>query len=173
MKHLLAFILILTCLWAKSQELSESDVGRGYKPALAPKLGIPFGTVAKIEAEIFYGETLRRMAYQDIYLLKIKSVNGKMLNKTLLLRFEDETKSLANDEFALYELLYKKKPASLERKQINKMNEKYVGKKLTLMAYETGYFRGIPHNYPKDGRPMQDFGFCFEHYLEIISNLKK
>jgi len=173
MKHFLTTILILTSLWAKSQELSESDVTGGYKTVLTPKLGVPFGTIAKIEAEIFDGSNLNRIEYGDDYLLKIKSVNGKIFHKTLLLRFEDETKTLANNEFALYELLYKKKTGSLERTQINKMNEKYVGKKVTLMAFETGSFVGVPQGYYKYRPLAQDFGFCFMHSLEVISNLKK
>ena len=172
MKHFSTVILVLTCLWANSQELSDSPAGRSDKTVLTAKLGIPFGTIAKVEAEIFYGGKIPQKQYEDVYLLKIKSVNGKIFNKTLLLRFEDETGTLANDESSLYKLFYKNEADSLTETQIIQMNKKYVGKKLTLMAYETGHFRGMPHNY-LNYRPIADLFFCFEHYLVIVSNLKK
>jgi len=171
MKHFLTIILILTCLWAKSQELAESLVSGGNKMVLTPKLGIQFGTIAKVEAEIFGGSSLHRMGYESDYFLKIKSVNGKIFNKNLVFKFNDETGTLANEDFALYELLYKKKTGSIEPVQLRRMQEKYVGKKLTLIIYETGSFLGTPRDNFKYGPPKQDFGFCFVHSLEVVSNL--
>ena len=54
--------------------------------------------------------------------------------------FEDETEQVANDNFKLYKMIYARMPPSIPGKQIDKMKRTYVGKKFTLMAYETGHF---------------------------------
>jgi len=178
MRHFLTIIFILTCLWTKSQaQQGWSSAGGSAKITQTAKLGIPFGTIAKLKAEIYDGERLRMKAYWGVYLLKINSVNDKPIKGTLLLRFTDETGTLANEDFGLYKLLYKKDDDSpepeLTEEQVHKMKEKYVGKKLTLMAYETGQFLGIPANYFKY-RPIKvALGFHFEQSLVVVSNLTK
>jgi hypothetical protein len=112
-------------------------------------------------------------AYQGTYLLKINYVNDKKINDTLLLTFTDETETLANDDFSLYKLTYGKKAKSLTNTQIEKMKKNYVGKKLTVMAYETGHFTGIPKAYFKYRPIRADRDFHFEHYLAVVSNLTK
>jgi len=174
MRQCLTIIFILAFLWAKSQAQPGSGLaGDRSKISITTKLGIPFGTIAKLKAEIYDGNSLHMKAYEGVYLLKINYVNDKLIKKTILLRFTDETKTLANDDFGLYKLIYKKEADSLMGLQINKMKEKYVGKKLTLMAYETGQFIGIPQNY-FHYRPIRaDVGFYFEHYLIVVSNLTR
>jgi hypothetical protein len=175
MRYLLAIIFILTCLLAKSQRQSLALDTTNYSPkiSLTSRLGIPFGTIAKLEAEIYDGANFRDKYYEDTYLLKINSVNGKLIKGMLLLQFTDETKTLANEVFSLYRLIYKKEPPVLSGAQINKMEKGYIGKKVTLMAYETGGFVGMPVDYGKYRPLNQDTYFGFRHSLVVVSNLKK
>src|SRR5207247_300584 len=130
---------------------------------------IPFGTIAKLDVDIYDGDSLQMKAYEGIYLLKINSINDKLQNGTVLLSFKDETGELANDSFGLYKLIYGKSANSISRKQIDENKKKYVGKKLTLMAYETGHFTGIPKDYFKYQPIRTDRNFHFEDYLIIVS----
>lgn len=110
---------------------------------IKPQLGIPFGTIAKLEVQFFSGDDLRLKYYSGMTLLKVNSVNGKTIKDTVILTFTDETRSL----------------------------ESSLGQKLTVMAYETGSFQGIPDNY-FDYQPVrQDRGFGFERNLIVVSNL--
>jgi len=174
MRRFLTVIFILTCLCSKSRaQLGYSPTGDKSKIILTAKLGIPFGTIAKLDAEIYDGDRLQMKVYEDVYLLKINSVNGKRIQGKVLLTFTDETGTLANDVFGLYKRIHKKEADSLETLQVNKMKQKYVGKKLTIMAYEIGHFRGIPKNY-FNYRPIKsDVFFCFENYLVVVANLTK
>jgi len=169
MKHLLTTFFILTWFWAQAQtQIGFSEAGSGPQTTLTAKLGIPFGTIAKLDAEIFDGTSLHWKVYEDVYLLKINTVNGKRVKDTVLLRFTDETGTLANDDFGLYKLIYKKKAHSLTSAQVRKMKARYTGKKLTLMAYETGHFSGKPYG---DWRITVEPFFCFEHEVVVVSNL--
>jgi hypothetical protein len=150
------------------------------KITLTTKLGIPFGTISKLEVEVYDGENLHMKAYVGTYVLKINSIDNKLINDTLVLRFTDESETLASDDFSLYQLIYKKKVGSLSSVQLEKMKKRYVGKKFTVMAYETGQFKGSPEKYfdykpIKPGTPhfFATHPFLFEHSLVIVSNLTK
>jgi hypothetical protein len=148
--------------------------------SIKTKLNIPFGTIAKLEVEIYDGDSVKWLAYSNCYLLKVNSVNGKIVRDTLLLKFIDETETLANEDDRLSELTYSKTIDSLTDKQLYEMKEKYVGKKFKVMAYEIGQFTGVPDKY-FDYKPVvpgvphifSNRGFFFEHTLVIVSNLTK
>ena len=175
MRHILTFILVLIGLWSYSQTQYTpiSHQGDSSKASISTKLNIPFGTIAKLDVEIYDGDSLQMKAYEGTYLLKINSVNDKKQIDTLLMTFEDETGELANDNFKLYKLMYGKKANSISNKQIDKMKKTYVGKKLTLMSYETGQFTGMPKDYFKYGPSKAGRDFHFENYLVIVSGLTK
>jgi len=111
---------------------------------IKPLAGIPFGTIAKLEVQVIDGNTLPLRVYMGEHLLKVISVNGVALKDTVLLLFSDETGSL---------------------KKTN------AGQKLTLMAYESGNFTGVPDSYFKYQPVRQDVGFGFRHYLIVVANL--
>ena len=175
MNHFLTLLLIFIGLWGNSQNQptqigSQDDASH---TTVTTKLNIPFGTIVKLEVEIYDGDRLQMKQYQDTYLFKINSVNGKQQIDTLLMTFEDETEEFANDNFKLYKLIYGKKAKSISGEQINKMKKNYVGKKLTLMAYETGRFTGMPKDYFKYRPITAGTGFYFQNYLVVVSNLTK
>ncbi|MGC4104058.1 hypothetical protein [Ferruginibacter sp.] len=181
MKYLLVTIFAIVCFKASSQiRLGNSLPGDSSNITITTKLGIPFGEMAKLEIEVYNGDSLLWKEYQGVYLLKVNAVNNIKINDSLILRFTDETGTLANDDFNLYQLLYKKKTGSLSSTQISKMRKKYIGKRITVMAYETGQFRGTPDKYfdykpfvPGIPHYFATTGFHFEHSLVIVSNLSK
>jgi hypothetical protein len=174
MRHLLTTIFALTCLSAQSQlRLGYSLPGDSSKISITTKLGIPLGTISKLEAEVYAGDNLHMKAFQGVYLLKINSIDNKTVNDTLILSFTDETGTLANDCFSLYKLVYKKTAGTIPGELINKMGKKYIGKKITIMAYETGQFTGQPNTY-SDYKPLESgLPFHFDHSLVIVSNITK
>ena len=181
MRHFLTIIFTLTCLWTKSQiRLGNTWADDSSKIIILPKLGIPFGTMSRLEVEVYDGDNLHWKEYVGTYLLKINSLNDKKINDTLLLRFTDETETFASDDFSLYQLIYKKKVGSLSSGQLKKMKKRYVGKKFTVMAYETGQFKGTPDKYfdytpyiPGIPHFFATLPFHFQHSLVIVSNLTK
>ena len=172
MKLFLTFVLVLNGLWNYSQAQYtpiNHHQNDSSKTTLSTKLTIPFGTIAKLEVEIYDGDSLQIKAYQGTYLLKINSVDGKQQIDTLLMTFEDETDGLANNNFRLFKLIYGRKTNSISGKQIDQMKKNYVGKKLTLMAYESGRFIGMPKDYFKYRPIVAGREFHFENYLVIVS----
>lgn len=147
MRPILVTLLFLVVINANSQSQAPmNQPGNTTDFVIKPRLGIPFGTIAKLEVQFFDGDDLHMKAYTGTYLLKINSVNGKAVKDTVVLDFTDETKSLS---------------------------QKNIGKKLTIMAYESGSFIGVPDNY-FDYQPVrQDQGFGFRHNLIVVSNLTK
>ena len=175
MRHFLTLLLILIGLWGNSQDqpaefVSQPDTSNTI---VKTKLNVPFGTIVKLEVEIYDGDSLQMKEYQETYLLKINSVNDNPQLDTLLMTFEDETEQIANYNFKLHKLIYDRMPPSISQKQIDKMKRHYVGKKFTLMAYETGHFVGIPKDYSKYRPIRAGRNFYFENYLKVISNLTK
>lgn len=178
---LLILPTLFFCLAGTSQKrLDVSFPKKSAVTSIQTKLNIPFGTISKLEVEIFDGDSLVRMGYMRCYMLKVNSVNGKAIKDTLLLKFVDESETIANDDKTLSALTYGKEIDSLTEKQIYEMKKKYVGKKFKVMAYEIGQFEGVPDKY-FDYKPVtpgipQFFanrGFLFVHSLIIVSNLTK
>ena len=172
MKHLLSILLFFSLDNSYSQQVRDFS-SLVNTTDIKAYLNIPFGTITKLQVEIHDGNNLQMIAYQDTYLLKVNSVNEKPVNDIVLFRFTDETKQLANDNFTLYKLTYRKTAKSLTNIQIDKMKKGYVGKKFTIVAYETGRFTGIPTDYFKYRPVREDVSFHFEHYLIVVSILPK
>ena len=175
MRHFLTLILLQVglCSYAQTEPKLISSQLDSSKSAITTKLNIPFGTISKLSVEVYDGDKLQRKEYQGVFLFRVNSINDKPQNDTLLMTFVDETGEFANDNFELYKLTYGKSANSISSKQIDKMKEKYVGKKFILMAYETGQFTGMPKDYFKYRPIRADRSFHFQNYLIIVSNLTK
>ena len=174
----LTLILSLNVISQKRLDLSFPK--KSSVTSIQTKLNIPFGTIAELEVEIYDGDSLNIKAYQNCYLLKVNSVNGKVVRDTLLLKFIDENETFANDDNALSAHTYGKTIDSLTEKQFYEMKKKYVRKKFKVMAYEIGQFTGVPEKYfdykaivPGIPHIFANRGFFFEHSLVIVSNLGK
>lgn len=147
MRPIFLALLSLFVIKANSQShIPTNQPGNTTDIIITPQLALQFGTIAKLEVEVIDGNTLPLRAYMGEYLLKVNSVNGKTSKDSVLLLFSDETGSL---------------------KKTN------AGQKLTLMAYESGNFTGVPDSYFKYQPVRQDVGFGFRHYLIVVANLTK
>lgn len=144
MRPIILFLLFFVTIKANSQPTNQP--GNTTDIVIRPQLGFQFGTIAKLEVEVIDGNTLPLRQYMGEHLLKINSVNGVVKKDTVLLLFSDETGSLKKTD---------------------------AGQKLTLMAYESGNFTGIPDSYFKYQPVRQDVGFGFRHYLIVVANLTK
>ena len=147
-----------------------------FRRKVVGQLGLPLGTVAEIEAEVVSGSSLRRKAYDGLYLLKVTHVDGKELSSPPLVRFsspEFASVELANDTFALYEMTHGKEANSLDSAQIAELEQGYVGKKARLVVYEVGSFRGIPGQLPEDVPVWADSGFHFATSLTVLKERDK
>ena len=175
MRHFLTLILLQAGLWSYAQTETKfiSSQLDSSMSTITIKLNVPFGTISKLDVEIYDGDKLQMKEYQGVFLFRINSINDRPQNDTLLMTFVDETGQFANDDFELYKLTYGKSATSISSKQIDKMKEKYVGKKFILMAYETGQFTGIPKDYFKYRPIRADRNFHFQNYLIVVSNLTK
>ena len=135
-------------------------------------LGLPLGTAVEIDAEVVSGSSLRRKGFDSLYLLKVTHVDGKDLNTHPLMQFSAPgfaSVELANHTFALYEMKHGAKAKSLDSSQIAELEKGYVGKKVRLVVYEVGSFRGIPNQLPKDVPVWADFGFHFSTSLTVLN----
>jgi hypothetical protein len=177
---LILLTLALSLTGTSQRRLDLSFPKKTAVTAIQTKLNIPFGTIAKLTVEVYDGDSLIRLGYQNCYMLKVNSVNGKVVRDTLLLKFIDENETLANDDRGLSAIAYGKTIDSLTETQVYEMKKKYVGKKFTVMAYEIGQFTGVPNKY-FDYKPIvpgiphifANRGFFFEHSLVIVSNVRK
>ncbi len=173
MRHFFLFVFFLNWHFAYSQtepEFVNSQID-SLKSTIKTELKLPFGTITKLEVQIFDGNLLQTKESEGVYLFKIISINGILQTDTLLMTFMDETKSFAKDNFELYKLLYKKEIGTLSQKDIVRMKKAYVDKKYKIMAYETGQFLGIPKNYFKYQPVRADLNFHFKNYLIVVSNM--
>jgi hypothetical protein len=175
MKYALLFLLITGVLRVDAQNAGAPAISKAdsINASVTPKLNVPFGTIVKLEIEIYDGDSLQMKAYEGTYLFKINAVNGVLQRETLIMSFQDETEELAIDNFQLYKLTSGKTANSVSSQQSAKMKKNYVGKKFTLMAYETGQFAGIPNDYFKYRPVTAGKSFYFQNYLVVVANLKK
>jgi hypothetical protein len=135
-------------------------------------LGLPLGTVAEIRVTVFAGRELRMKRYDGEYLLRVTHVNGNELSEPQFVEFGVPAflrKGLARTPHELYEIRHGRKAASLDDRQIERLERGYVGKEFKLTAYETGRFDGIPSNWPSDVPMWADHGFGFSTSLVVLA----
>ena len=150
MNYKTLFLLIFASIISLSCKIKHYD---SYKfeteqeVTIKEKLGYPFGTIVNIEAVVTNGDDIPAKAYQGKYLLKVKAVNKNKIEYPVTMFFTDESGMLETD--SLLNIL--------------------VNKKINLVVYETGQFKGIPEGYDKYQLLRQDFLFGFHHNLIVLA----
>jgi hypothetical protein len=146
------FLLFLTALSIAAafgradeakREISVKEIQEG-KVSIIGELGLELMTVAQIEAVVVSGEDFGKFFSSDL-LLSIVSVNGRRLPNPVVLPFSAASAG-----------------ASFAPKKAN------IGKSYALLAYETGFFSGVPKLMPKDYPIGQDRGAGFYTSLKIL-----
>ena len=148
-----------------------SDIGTSI--TVIGKIGLPMGTVAKINAVIINGAETGCKGDCGSYLLKVLSVGGNTLTNSVLMSFMDSTGKIPNEAFGRAKQVFGKKVESLTDADIDKINRNFVGRSLWLLAYENGEFSGQPNALPADFPIPQDIGFSFQTQLTIVKVLQE
>ena len=95
MRPIFVALLSLFVIKANSQgHTSTNQPGNTTDIVITPRLGLQFGTIAKLEVEVIDGDVLHLKSYMGEYLLKVNSVNSVAKKDTVILLFSDETGSL-------------------------------------------------------------------------------
>ena len=137
------------------------------------ELGVPLGTVVEVDAVVVSGRELRTKSSRGSYLLKITRVNQMSLSDSRVMSFtvpEFIDIELASDSFRLYELKMGEKTQRLADKEMQQLEQGYVGKSVRLAVYEEGAFCGIPDQLPEDVPVWQDVGFGFKTWLVVVAD---
>lgn len=173
----LCFILAFTSVSYGQNQTNETPITLEElnRRNVVGRLGLPLGTPVEIQAEVVAGRSLRMKAYASMYLLKVLKVNGKSMNDTPLMPFYTlgfVNVDLANEAFALYTMKHGTKVTRLNSSEIAELEKGYVGKKVRLVVYEVGCFKGIPKNLPEDAPIWQDTGFHFHTSLTVLKEIR-
>jgi hypothetical protein len=145
-KNTIFLVLGLTLCSGRS---AAGETGRVRDSALASgeavivgALGLPLGTVCRIEGEFVDGSELRMKEYDGVVLMKVGAVDGKSLASPATLRFE---------QFREGELSGKKS-----------------GGAFRTYAYETGRYVGVPPEAFKYVPAVTTTGYFFQTYLVVL-----
>ena len=148
MKTIISCLFCFNCFLVKSQvQVDSVKVKDTSFTILKSKTGIQFGTIAKLEVKVINGSDFKIKDYQSILLLEILKVNDFKVKEKHFLKYVDETNT------------------------INEEMKNLIGKKLTLFAYETGSFTGIPKDYFEYRPVIASKNFHFENKLVILKIL--
>lgn len=161
----------------KSDALTVGDLAS--RPVIG-RLGRPLGTVVEVEAEVVRGRDLRNKGDYGSYLLRVTSVDGADLPAPELLHFglaPGSSARLAWEEFGLWRMKKGSDAGTLYPKDIDEIEQGYVGRHVRLLAYESGGYSGIPALNPRGegaGVPIwQDHGFGFSTSLIVLREAEK
>lgn len=134
-------------------------------------LGVPLGECVQIEAVVTKGG--RTKAQAGRYLLTVTHVAGNELVEPekcffYVHRFATARVRLANDAFGLHELQTGNKAGQIDSVEITELEQGYVGSRVSLLAYETGAFDGIPNNLPKNVALWAGHRYHLMTYLAVM-----
>jgi hypothetical protein len=159
---------------AAKREVSVADIASSRVKVIG-ELGIPMMTVCRIEGVIFAGrERGHFKAVTSDYYLRVISVNEKPLAAPAVMEFSVKSSRvvLPSTTSELYKLVYKREMNNeFNDAGLDMLEKEYVGRKFSLLAYETGYFNGMPHGMPKNYPLWQDHGAGFSSSLIILDKV--
>jgi hypothetical protein len=105
------------------------------------KLGLPLGTVVKVEGIFYSGDKTRTKALSGLMLMEISNVAGKPITPPVVLRFSGNKKLFPNPK---------------------------DGNKFSVYTYETGGYTGIPHKAFQHIPIVTTTSFHFESHLILL-----
>ena len=164
-----------TCRAAAAASPSTTPLRvRDLEPrAVIGLLGQPLGVVTRVDGTIVDGASLHDKVHASSYLLRVERVAATRLPEPVVMEFSGDAElGLPTETFALYAWRTGKKAKSLDSDEIAKLNEGYVGSSVSVYAYETGRFGGVPACLPQGTPLWQDRGFSFRSSLVVVERLK-
>lgn len=178
------FLLMICMASFALSAFAPAQVQQGARPRITSQqiqmadvtgdLGVPLGTCVKVQATIVRSD--KSKGSDGRYYLKVTHVENRELRSPIqcvfdVHQFATDKVKLASGNFELHKLVTGKDARSLSDEQVAQLETGYVGKSVTLIAYETGGFRGMPDRLPKDVRVWQDFGFGFSTQVIVMDQL--
>lgn len=168
MRVLIIFSIIAVALFACSSKSEPQSQMLQPHISVKERLNHPFGTILKMDIEIFDGDSTYEKGNSGNYFMRILRIEDSVISDTIILPFQDERGSFPADDFSLYKKLYHKETGTLTSIEINKMKLQYVKKRFRIAAYESGEFTGLPNGYNNYQEERADKGFHFKNYLVVI-----
>lgn len=130
----------------ESIQIEASAISSG-KVQIVGRLGLPLGTVCRIEGHYYDGTQLRMKAYDSVMLMQVMRVNDSKLEKPVLLRFNPLQKGMISSPEAT--------------------------KPFNGFAYETGQFVGIPAKSWQHVPAMTTTAHFFETSLVLLKEISE
>lgn len=135
-------------------------------------LGARLGRCVKVQGRIVRGAEGKSRT-GGLYRLQAAHVDGKALPAPIEFEFEPHSAAveaaLPSDEASLLKSRKGTKPAGGDRaEQIRELEQGYVGRTVSVLAYETGGFEGVPEGLPAAFPVWQDHGFSFISKLVVL-----
>jgi len=143
----------------------------GKEVVIIGQLGVPLGTVVKIDATVVAGRFIQSKEFMGEYLLKVTKVASNSVPNPPICQFQTHSWAevkIASDVFSLYELKKGKKAGGLSDSQIAELERGYVGHAYRLLAYEEGVYSGVPADLPAGYPIWQGHQFGFRTHLIVL-----
>ena len=161
------------CTHTSPRQIHVSDL-ESKRTDVIGCLGFSLGWVVRVEAVIIDGDKTRNKRYLGQYLLSIVSINGKKIEKPLLMEFSDRTHLMPNDHYKRYEEVEGRPTGGLNAEIKKRINMGYVGNMYDLLVFEEGSFSGPRLSMlPENLRMQQGDGYCFETSVCILEVYKR
>ncbi|MFO1044723.1 MAG: hypothetical protein U0941_23365 [Planctomycetaceae bacterium] len=135
---------------------------------------MPLGKCVTIRASIVKGVA---KGSSGSYLLNVTQVDERVLPSLVecefhIHQFATKDVAIAKDSFGLHKLLTGKDTGKLMGDEIASLEKGYIGKEVTLVAYETGRFLGTPSGYPRIIPLWQEPRFQFVTELSVMHQIR-
>jgi hypothetical protein len=149
MKNIIAVLILLVALpvSGRSETVSWRDIGKSVK--IIGRLGVPVGTVVKINATLISGTDVPNGPFDhrlpNSRFLRVESVDGVPCEERPVMHFTED---------------YLPDGEGSDGKPIGRapLNESAIGTTFTLLAFESGCIGGKP----PEGAPENSFSFVQE-----------
>jgi hypothetical protein len=164
---ILVYITTFALFACSSKTQFQSQIVQPHA-VVKERLNHPFGTILKMDVEIFDGDSTYEKGNSGNYFMKILRIEDSVITDTIILPFKDETGNFPVDNFSLYKKLNGKEPGSLASIEIDKIKHQYVEKRFRIAAYESGEFAGLPNGFNDYQEERADKSFHFKNYLVVI-----
>jgi hypothetical protein len=177
---LLSFALVIATVGIAQDDAAKEPITLEelHSRGVLGRLGVPLGTAVKIEAVVLSGDALRMKRFQGQYLLEVKRVGGKELTVSPKMLFGvaqglswGELPETKRELWDFVESKQEKEEGELNSSEFKESEKRFVGKKVWLVVYEIGEFRGHPNGVPRGKLGWADTNFGFSTSLIVIGKV--
>lgn len=156
---IISLLLVTGCGTMGRERISWKDLDDLNRIEVIGALGVPICHYVEVEATVARKNSAKG---NGDYRLDVTKVDGRALPEPLRMEFWDSTYEVPADDFARYEQLHGTRKDILTDKDCDGLDVGYVGKKFTLLVYESGQFHDPPSEEMdkyEDSRQLAGWGF--------------